>query len=134
MKRGVQRRRATITPEVRNAVKKRSGGFCVVCLYRVGYPGGTVNLGDFLTVRGLGRAGRIRRIAHLHHVLPVQSFARWELNPENLVGICAECHDEHERAHRRIPYTALPVIVRLFAQNAGGQESMYIHRTYPKEL
>lgn len=84
-----------------------------------------------MPVRLLAARGEIEPVAHLHHVLPVNLFPEWELTRNNLVGVCPGCHDEHERAHRRIPFEALPLEVRLFAQNAGGQEALYISRTYP---
>lgn len=129
---GVRKRRATINAEERATVMKRSSGWCIVCLWRVGYSRGHVPAAHRSVMRAMGRNGRVRKAVHLHHVLPVQMFVRWELSLDNQVGICAECHDEHERAHRRIPFAALPEVVRTFARCAGSQESLYFERTYPR--
>lgn len=101
---GTPKVRTPIPTATRAVVYKRSRGKCIMCP---------------------------SRIDHVHHVLPVQSHPKWDTEVLNLVGLCAPCHDEHERWHRRIPLASLPIEVRLFAQNAGPQEAIYLHRNYP---
>jgi hypothetical protein len=82
-------------------------------------------------VRLLLRRRLVGRATELHHVLPVQHFMRWVRSSENLVGVCAGCHDEHERAHRRIPRAALPAATAAFCLAAGDAEAAYFDRVYP---
>lgn len=132
--RGTPKKRVSVPAGVRNKVRTRSGGWCVACLARNGIFATNGNLPREYRVptRIMGARGDIRPIAHLHHVLPVEKWPEWVTERFNLVGVCAACHDEHERAHRRIPFEALPTEVRLFVQNTGCPEAMYLHKTYPK--
>ena len=52
------------------------------------------------------------------------------LESRNLVALCAGCHDNHERAHRRIRYDELPDETRTWISTLGGQETSYLERTY----
>jgi hypothetical protein len=94
-------RRRKIPPHVRKRAMTRTRGRCAVC-------------------RG--------RATQLHHVLPRRSFPEHEVDDRNLVPVCDGCHDEHERAHRRIPRAALPAIVLHFVMT---QCAWYVERTYP---
>lgn len=76
----------------RAAVRARSGGMCIMCLWR---------------------GGHANRIVHLHHLLEKRNWPQYAQLPlENQVGVCEGCHDEHERAHVRIPWLALPLDCR----------------------
>jgi 5-methylcytosine-specific restriction endonuclease McrA len=83
----------------REAVKARSGGRCVMC--------------EWLFERGELDAYRPRRIVHLHHVFAEQRHPALALEAANLIGLCMQCHFDHENfaghgAPRRIPRDALP--------------------------
>ncbi len=69
------------------------------------------------------------RAAQVHHVLPRNKWPHLAKLAANLVGICAACHDEHERAHRRIPRALLPAAALALAEAEG--LTWYIERTYP---
>jgi hypothetical protein len=49
-----------------------------------------------------------------------------------MVLACAGCHDEHERAHRRLRMAELPPRVLAWAMSRGGREALYVQRTYPR--
>jgi 5-methylcytosine-specific restriction endonuclease McrA len=68
----------------------------------------------------------------LHHVLPQSQWPEYDQWPDNLVAVCPGCHDNHERAHRRIRYDELPEQVRTWVRTLGGRENMYLERTYPR--
>jgi 5-methylcytosine-specific restriction endonuclease McrA len=72
------------------------------------------------------------RPMHMHHVLPQSQWPEHDQQPFNLVAICAGCHDNHERAHRRIRYDELPEQVRTWIRTLGGRETLYTERTYPQ--
>jgi 5-methylcytosine-specific restriction endonuclease McrA len=76
------------------------------------------------------KAPRLR--VEMHHVLPQSKFPAYAKRTENLVALCAGCHDEHERAHRRIRYDELPEQVRTWVRTLGGREEIYMERTYPR--
>lgn len=124
--RGKRKVRRKIPIAVRNAVKARSHGRCVVCLHR-------------LAAAGVLNRERASRVAQLHHVWPVRLFPELEVEPWNLVGLCVGCHDEHERAHRRVPRDALPSETIALSQWPGapadpavyGVRLSYLERTYP---
>lgn len=111
-------RKATIPPAVRALVRERSRGVCVMCLHRVGAPADGLTAGGAAAARLRGA----RSVAHLHHLLEERNFPRWVVAPDNLVGVCEECHDEHERAHRRIPWEALPAGVQLFLRTVASTD------------
>jgi len=65
-----------------------------------------------------------------HHVLDVQMFPAYELEPRNIVLACAGCHDEHTRAHRRFRLDELPDEVIAFVRSRGGREVLHLERYY----
>jgi 5-methylcytosine-specific restriction endonuclease McrA len=93
-------KRRPVPRHIRRAVFARSNGLCVVC-------GG--------------------RAAHLHHVLPVQRWPEHEHEPRNMVAVCPGCHDNHERAHRRIRRGELSAAVLDWATTACG---WYVEKVY----
>ena len=110
-----KRRRPAVSANVRAAAVRRSSGDCAVCV----------------------ADGRTRpaRAVHVHHVLPARTFPQWINEPLNLVGICPEHHDEHERARRRIRWRALPVAVRSWVADRmreDGAVAAFVLRTYPR--
>src|SRR4051794_16979740 len=80
LKPGKPKARKKRPASVRDAVRKRSHGRCVVCLFD-GEP-------------------RPARIAHLHHVLDVQQFPALEVVADNLIGLCVRHHEQHTKAFR----------------------------------
>jgi 5-methylcytosine-specific restriction endonuclease McrA len=106
IKPGKRKTRQKMPPGVAAEVKRLSRGRCVRCGTR----------------RGLQR----------HHVLPVAIFAEYETEALCMVLACAGCHDEHERAHRRLRMAELPPRVLAWAMSRGGRESLYVQRTYPR--
>lgn len=100
--RGTVKRRKTVPVTKRAKAYVRSGGRCVVC--------------------------RRAAATQLHHVLPVQRWPEHELDDRNMVGVCPGCHDNHERAHRRIGRHELPWDVVAFVLPL---EAAYFDRTYP---
>lgn len=101
------RRRASIPPEIRGAVYERSDGRCII-------------------------TGCRKRPVHLHHVLPVDEWPAFELEPDNMVGMCVDCHMSHEfgGVNRRAIYVEeLPPCAILFAAAHG--LGWFIARTYP---
>jgi hypothetical protein len=110
--RGKPKPRLVIPDDVKRQVRARSKGRCIVCLFD-----------------GKPKAGRAE---HLHHGLPkgVHGWPHHAKKAENLMGICAKCHDLHERAIRRIPRAALPACFVEFCKRLGGRAEAYIDRTY----
>jgi 5-methylcytosine-specific restriction endonuclease McrA len=108
LKRSAPKPKARIPHNVRRAVMRRQGWTCLVC--------------GFLSLRDG---------VQMHHVLPQQTWPEYDENPFNLVAICPGCHDNHERAHRRIRYDELPEQVRTWIRTLGGRETLYVERTYP---
>jgi cytochrome c553 len=103
-----------IPPETRAEVKARSGGKCVVCLYR-------------------GKR-HPSKAAALHHCFPKQEN-RWPelaLVGDGMVGVCKRCHDDHEYAPDgpRIPLLALPECVFRLAADVSQAAVDYLLRTY----
>jgi hypothetical protein len=116
---GTPKVRKVIATSTRSRVAARSGGKCIVCYYHADP--------DVLSPGP-------RRMAHLHHVLPVQTWPEYETEERNLVGVCAPCHDEHERAHRRIPFAALPKeTVHFVYDETTPQAIAYLEKTYPTQ-
>lgn len=73
-----------------------------------------------------------------HHVIPKQELRRRGLfdrvwDPRNGVAVTLGEHDEHERAHRRIPRRCLPESVFEFARECGPWALDYIDKTYPTD-
>jgi 5-methylcytosine-specific restriction endonuclease McrA len=122
---GTPRKRWRPPPALRRRVYRRSGGCCVMCLAKIG-------LSLERAHPALARGVFVRACAQIHHVLPVQHFPDLERCEANMVGVCAACHDEHERAIRRIPRSALPalVVARALAHEGG---AVYMDRVYPAE-
>jgi 5-methylcytosine-specific restriction endonuclease McrA len=109
LKRSAPKPKARIPHNVRRAVSRRQGWGCLVC--------GDRGAGDWI---------------QMHHVLPQAKWPEHDGNPLNLVAICWACHDNHERAHRRIRYDELPEQVRTWIRTLGGRETLYTERTYPR--
>lgn len=101
---GKRKTRAKMPPGVALEVKRQSRGRCVRC--------GT------------------RRALQRHHVLPVARWPQYETEALNMVLACAGCHDEHERAHRRLRLDELPPAVVAFARTRGGIEALYLDKVY----
>lgn len=108
LKRTPRKTRAKLSAAVIAEVAKRCRGRCVRC--------------------------RTKRALQRHHVLPVRLWPEYEAEPRNMVLVCEGCHDEHERAHRRLRLVELPEECALWAYTRGGRESLYIERTYPGAL
>lgn len=105
------KRKATIPAKVREAVYARDEGRCRRCGRKVG--------------RGLFERA-------LHHVLPEREWPEFVKVAANVVLMCTGCHDEHERAHRRLQFHELPGdTMRWIAGLPDGPISVYIERTYP---
>jgi 5-methylcytosine-specific restriction endonuclease McrA len=73
---------------------------------------------------------KTKRALQPHHVLDVQMFSEHELEPRNIVLVCAGCHDEHTRAHRRLRIDELPDEVIAFVYSTGGREVLHLERYY----
>lgn len=101
-----RKRRQSISAKVRRDVYARSNRKCIVC--------------------------RKRRPLTIHHVLPVREWPALELDARNMVGVCAGCHDEHERAHRRIRWSELPECAITLAYATSGAAAVYLERTYTR--
>lgn len=103
---GKPKRRARIPPHVRKRALARNRNRCIVCQRRV----------------------RLQ----LHHFLPVRTWPELTTVEANLGGICQRCHEAHECAHRRIPWTALPECAITLAYSTSGAAAVYFERTYPR--
>jgi 5-methylcytosine-specific restriction endonuclease McrA len=109
LKRTPPKPKARIPKATRDAVYRRSGGWCIVC----------------------GRA----RAEECHHVLSQFRFEQHAHEPDNLVGVCRGCHDLHERAHRRIRWSELPEVVQRFVLAVAVDDpraASYAVRCYPR--
>jgi hypothetical protein len=102
-----RKRRRPVPSETRALVLARSWGWCVACLAREGIYADA--LGNYRAVALMrSRTGGLPRPAtQLHHVLPVTRWPDHELDADNMVGVCVECHDRHEHGTTRIPLEAL---------------------------
>jgi 5-methylcytosine-specific restriction endonuclease McrA len=109
---GKPKRRKKRPAHVRDAVRKRSHGRCVVCLH--------------------DREPRPERIAHLHHVLEVQNWPELEIVADNLIGLCVRHHEQHTKAFRRVPMAALPDCAVTLAHTMGGRAVLELERFYPR--
>lgn len=100
-----------LDPEVRTTALARSGGFCI-------------------------RPGCERLATHPHHVLPKQAayFPELTNEPDMIVGLCFECHQNHHygaRPEHRLPRSALPQCALAFASR--DQRMQYwLERLYPE--
>jgi 5-methylcytosine-specific restriction endonuclease McrA len=106
LKRTPAKRRKKIPVTKREQVYARSGGRCVVC--------------------------RTARCAQLHHVLPVQTWPQYELEPRNMLGVCVDCHAAHEhggvnRRPIRRGEIAWPVVEFVLGEGL----AWFLVRTYP---
>ena len=69
-----------------------------------------------------------------HHVFP-KAATKWphlRADPDNLVMLCLPCHDQHERAYKRVPRSALPAVTLALAEREGPRAVAYLERTYPE--
>lgn len=131
---GRRKARPKVPDDVRAAVKDRTDGLCHLCLHELGYVVPVVGGAASGPARRLRERRGARRIVHLHHVLPVQSFPDLTAEPWNLLGLCLDHHFRHEGAARsgtqRIPRAALPPETLALADD-DGPRAVYIERTYP---
>lgn len=71
---------------------------------------------------------------HPHHVFPVRaafdSFPELEGESDNVILLCPGCHDNHERAHVRVPRTKLPPATIALAVGHVDRQ-VYLEATYP---
>lgn len=71
---------------------------------------------------------------HPHHVFPVRaaiiSFPELEAESANLILLCPGCHDNHERAHKRVPRSKLPTETLALAVGNPTRQ-IYLEQTYP---
>lgn len=110
LKRSAPKVKAPIPKAVREHVYAREEGKCIKCRRVVG--------------RGLFERA-------LHHVLPEREWPEYVKFRTNVVLVCAGCHDEHERAHRRIAIGDMPLEVLLWiATLPDGPALVYLERTY----
>jgi 5-methylcytosine-specific restriction endonuclease McrA len=123
---GKRKQRAKVPQTIRDKVRRRSSGACVVCLFDARQRGDTRRVAQMLFT------GHVARIEDLHHALPVRDYPQLELEPDNLVGVCRAHHDLHERAHRRIPWAALPECAITLAYSTSGAAAVFLERTYPR--
>lgn len=91
----------------RQEVTKRQGDRCLIpeCHYR----------------------GRLE----MHHVLPKDDWPDLVQLPDNLVGLCRQCHQRHEMAYRRILRPELPRVALALAEREGPRALAYVERIYP---
>lgn len=105
-------RRAPTPREVVEAARARSLGKCVMC----------------------GEPEQARWPHHPHHVFPVRaafdSFPELEAEPDNIILLCPGCHDNHERAHARVPRAKLPSATIALAVGYPDRQR-YLNKTYP---
>lgn len=122
-----RRKAVTIPGHVRARVLARTHGGCVMCLHRQLQT--DVYAVTAATVRQQVRASLVNRATQLHHVLPQGKWPHLAKVEANLTAVCPFCHDEHERAHRRLPRCVLPPETIALAEAEG--LSWYIERVYP---
>lgn len=114
----------------RRAALARSHGACVMCLHD--YSRHAARLFIPAQVRALVASGTVTRATQVHHVFPKQASAWPHLakTTANLVGVCPDCHSNHEVAFRRLPRAVLPPETLALAEGDGPMEN-YLVRTYP---
>lgn len=71
---------------------------------------------------------------HPHHVFPVNGPLHswpelWD-EPANIILLCPGCHDNHERAHKRVPRAKLPPETIALAVGHVDRQ-IYLEDTYP---
>ncbi|MCA1571682.1 MAG: hypothetical protein LC798_15490 [Chloroflexi bacterium] len=120
-------RKVRVPVGIRAAALARSQGACVMCLHRANVDADTITPA---ALRRLIRRGIIRRATQVHHVFPRQRWPELARELANLVGVCGGCHDEHERARRRLPRDVLPPETIALAGD-DGRMLAYLERTYP---
>lgn len=113
LKRSRRKRRPRLPDDTRRAVRARSKGKCVVCVWE--------------------GATRPRKADHLHHVLDVQNMPALLLVADGIVGTCREHHIAHHyQPGGRIPRAALPPCVLALAEDVGPVALAHLERFYPK--
>lgn len=115
-----------IPANVRAAAIARSHGACVMCLHRA-----NLEVIRPAAVQALLRRRAVRSAKQVHHAFPRQTWPELTHELANLVGVCAGCHDEHERAHRRLPWAVLPPETIALAAGDDKRRS-FLERTYPR--
>lgn len=104
-----RRQRPLLSPETCGIVAARQHGYCI--------------------------CGCHRRIAQypigFHHLLPKQIWPELAVEPDNVVGVAAVCHANHETAARRLPRSACVRIERLARIPT---VASYLDRTYGPRL
>lgn len=121
-----------IPDSVRAEVKRRTHGRCHLCLWRLGQATGAIAAAVGGEVRHVDVRG-VKRIAHLHHVFPKDTFPELIAEPWNLLGLCVDCHFGHEYPGvrpTRIPREALPAATIALAAGHGPR-GVYLERAYP---
>lgn len=96
-----RRQKPILRPETRAAAFARSGGRCVRCG---------------------------KRATQAHHVFARQRWPKLVDVVENVVAVCARCHERHENAVERLPCSCLPDCVTGLVVD--GRMASYISRTY----
>lgn len=102
------RKRRSLPPAVRRPAQERQRGLCITL-------------------------GCRRKPWQRHHILPVTRFPELELEPDNLVAICPECHADHESANKPLLRSWLPACALALAARVGGRAEAEIDRHYPLE-
>jgi AhpD family alkylhydroperoxidase len=106
IKPGKGKARPKVPDGARREAFRRSGRQCIVCR----------------------RRGQLQA----HHVLPVREWPELAALAANMVGVCAGCHDAHERAARRIRWEELPACAVTLAQATSGAAAVFLEHTYPR--
>lgn len=101
---GERKRRPKVSDGQRLAAFRRTGKRCAVCGHR--------------------------HQLQAHHVLPVRLWPELANLADNMMGLCAGCHDAHERAARRIRWAELPECAITLAYATSGAAAVYLERIY----
>lgn len=88
--------------------------------------------------KGRCAAPRCRQKAkQVHHLLPQREWPSLAKEPANLVGVCHNCHADHENALKRFPRSCIPAALWSLAAEAppgkltGTAALAFLDRTYP---
>jgi hypothetical protein len=96
------REKAIVSPETRRIALARNGGRCAC-----------------------GCGGRSTQV---HHVFPRQRWPALIDDPMNAVGVTKRCHERHELAVERLPFSAAILALEYCAQTEA--DVAYLERTY----
>lgn len=103
MKRTSPKRKPKVSQEVLIMVHLRTGGYCAC------------------------GCGKPAISTAPHHVFPKQRWPELINEPDNLIGVAADCHANHEVASKRLPRYAIRRAERLACTPA---MKAYLDRTY----